>query len=173
MLSSIGFGWDSVAGHSKQKDWNNNHNNNNHNNNQNNNNNNYQKVDKVREKRSGSDGDGEGMWMRMQMGRKKLLCDTKMWYWILGTYNAEEKKPYAALDCCSRTGLTGPSVGVSVYTRVRLQARGVVVHEAPLPAIRMLFVAFAVTGDVAHVSVTRAVLQCTWSTRMNSVQMIT
>ena len=79
----------------------------------------------------------------------------------MGTYNAEEKKPYAALDCCSRTGLTGPSVGVSVYTRVRLEALGIFVHEAPLPALRVIDAAFAVTGFAAHVSVARAVLQCT------------
>ena len=55
--------------------------------------------------------------------------------------------------------LTGPSVGFSVETWAGFQALGVVVHVAPEPAVRILDVAFAVTGDAALVSIARAPLQ--------------
>ena len=71
---------------------------------------------------------------------------------------------FVALGHCRvvLASLTGPSVGFSVETWAGFQALGVVVHEAPLPAIRVQFgAAFAVTGFAAHVSIARAVLQCT------------
>ena len=69
---------------------------------------------------------------------------------------------FVALGHCRvvLASLTGPSEGFSVETWAGFQALGVVVHVAPEPAVRVLDVAFAVTGDAALVSIARAPLQC-------------